>query len=201
MRKSAFQAAFPAFTAVVQVGSPSSQLAGRVHLHPICSPHDTDHLPFGHYISTAHASPLGYMLHTLNSFLGHVPFPALLLLKKGWGLRFYLSWPSSSSPRLCFLRPTTSPRSSSNSNSTLFFLPFLPFFLSAESSSVSPADWKISGFIAKSSSNETPSLACSSSSSSSTTFLASFLAWACFSRLGTSSTATGSACATGVTSG
>jgi len=72
MRKSAFQAALPAFTAVMQVGSPSSQFAGRVHLYPICSPHNTDHLPFGHYISTAHASPLGNMLYALNSFLGHL---------------------------------------------------------------------------------------------------------------------------------
>src|SRR5215211_4941521 len=72
MRKSAFQATLPAFTAVMQVGSPSSQFAGRVHLNPISSPHNTDHLPFGHYISTAHTSPLGYMLYALNSFLGHL---------------------------------------------------------------------------------------------------------------------------------
>src|SRR6185436_28784 len=99
----------------------------------------------------------------------------------------YQSAVKSSSPRLCFLRATTSPRSSSNSSATLFFLPFLPFFLSSASSAAG-AVWKISGFIENRSSSEAPSLACSSSSSFSTTFFDSFLAGAGFSPTGTSTT-------------
>ena len=98
MRKSAFQATLPAFTAVMQIGSPSSQFAGWVYLHSICSPHNTDHLPFGQNVSTAHASPLGYMLYTLNRFLRHLqPSPPPPCFGRGirvWGLHY------QSSPRV-----------------------------------------------------------------------------------------------------
>jgi hypothetical protein len=73
MRQSAFQAPFPAIAAVMQVGSPSSQFAGRVHPNSLGGSHNTDHLSLGQNFTTAHASPLGYMFHTLNGFLlGHL---------------------------------------------------------------------------------------------------------------------------------
>src|SRR5215216_4081558 len=166
MTKRAFQAMFPTFTPVVQIGPSPGQFPGWIDLHSSRRPDNTDHLPLGQNFTTAHACPLRHVLDSLNRFLRHLhlkSLPCATTLSL-----YYQSSPSSSSPRLCFLRPTTSPRSSSSTSSTLFFLPFLPFFLSAESSSSAPGVWKISGFIEKSSSNETPSLACSSSSDSST---------------------------------
>ena len=47
MCQPAFQAAFPAFTPVVQVGPAPGELAGRVHQHTLGGPHETDHLPLG----------------------------------------------------------------------------------------------------------------------------------------------------------
>src|SRR5215211_9157896 len=204
MCQCALQGALPTFFAVVQVGTSSSQFAGWVHLYSISCAYQADHFPFGQHFPTTHTSPLGHMFHTLNRFLSHLHLKPLLrlphlhshsvslrgkvsagLLKQRQSLYYHSS--SSESPRLCFLRPTTSPRSSSSTSSTLFFLPFLPFFLSADSSSSPAGVWKISGFIEKSSSSETPSLACSSSSCS-PTFFGSFFAGAAFSTTGASST-------------
>src|SRR5215211_728937 len=206
MCQCALQGTLPTFFAVVQVGTSSSQFAGWVHLHTIGCAYQADHFPFGQHFPTTHTSPLGHMFHTLNRFLRHLhlkPLPRLPhlrshsislwgqasagLLKQRQSLYYHSS--SSESPRLCFLRPTTSPRSSSSTSSTLFFLPFLPFFLSADSSSSPAGVWKISGFMEKRSSSETPSLACSSSScaSRSRVFFESFLAAVCASSTGTTS--------------
>jgi hypothetical protein len=77
MTKRTFQAKFPAFTPVVQIGASPGEFAGWVYLHSIRGSHKTNHLPFGQNFSTAHARPLGYMFYTLNSFLRHLHLKSL----------------------------------------------------------------------------------------------------------------------------
>jgi hypothetical protein len=72
MAESAFQAALPAFPAVVQIGSPAGQLTGRVDLHSISRPDNTHQRPLGQDFTATHARPLGHMFHTLNRFLRHL---------------------------------------------------------------------------------------------------------------------------------
>jgi hypothetical protein len=62
----------------MQIGSPPSLFPGRVHLHSLGGSHNADHRSFGQYFTTAHTSPLGHMLHTLNrSFLRHLYLTSL----------------------------------------------------------------------------------------------------------------------------
>src|ERR1051326_281647 len=113
----------------MQIRTSTSQFTGGIHSHTFSCTHNTNQSTLGQHFPTADACPLGHMLHTLNKFLGHAPISPLL--REGQSQSSYSFSPKISSPRLCFLRATTSPRSSSNSRATLFFLPFLPFFLSS----------------------------------------------------------------------
>jgi len=77
MTQRAFQAALPAFTPVVQIGSPPRQFSGWVYLHSIRSPHNTNHLSLGQNFSAAHARPLRHMFYALNRFLRHLHLKSL----------------------------------------------------------------------------------------------------------------------------
>ncbi|CAG0973987.1 hypothetical protein ANAEL_01338 [Anaerolineales bacterium] len=72
MSQGAFHAAHPAVMFIVQVGSPSSHFASRIHPHPISCADDPHHLSLGQDFAASHASPLRHMLHTLNRFLRHL---------------------------------------------------------------------------------------------------------------------------------
>ena len=49
MSQPALKSAFPAFAPVVQVGTATSELAGRIHQDRICGSYEADHLPFREY--------------------------------------------------------------------------------------------------------------------------------------------------------
>jgi hypothetical protein len=72
MTERTFQSTLPAFTPVVQIGSPPRQFTGWVYLHSIRSPYNTNHLPLGQNFTTAHACPLRHVLYSLNRFLRHL---------------------------------------------------------------------------------------------------------------------------------
>ena len=72
MTERTFQATFPTFTPVVQIGSSPGQFAGWVDLHSIRRPYKSNHLPLGQNFTTAHACPLRHVLHPLNRFLRHL---------------------------------------------------------------------------------------------------------------------------------
>jgi hypothetical protein len=69
MRQRAFQAAFPTFAAVMQIGASPANFTGRVHLHPFGRAHDAHHLPLGQNFTAAHTRALGHMLHVWTGFL------------------------------------------------------------------------------------------------------------------------------------
>ena len=77
MTKCTFQATFPTFTPVVQIGSSPGQFTGWVDLHSIRRPDNTNHLPLGQNFTTAHACPLRHVLYSLNRFLRHLHLKSL----------------------------------------------------------------------------------------------------------------------------
>ena len=84
MGEAAFQASLPAGTTVVQIRAASSQLARRVYQHSIGAADDAHQLPLGEHSAASNASPLGNVLHTLNRFLGHLRYKALLCGRLEW---------------------------------------------------------------------------------------------------------------------
>ena len=174
MCQSTFQAALPTFAAVMQIGSPASQVCwlgppAPLRLYARCAPssvwaelHDSPRKSAG-----VHASHVEQVSLTCS-----FKFP--LSLKRG---RVIFTLPRQNhhhracascgrQPRRA-LRPAPTRRFSSCLSCPSSYPRDLPLHAAAV--------WKISGFIVKNSSNETPSLACSSSSSSAD-FLASFFA-------------------------
>ena len=118
------QTGFPTGTTIMQIRAASRQFSGRVNQHPIrCADH-AHQLAFCHHGAASHTSALGNMLYALDRFLRHLqlnfPIPCPFQHKGTRERRMLYSSASSSSPRLWILRPTTSPRSSSSTNSTAF---------------------------------------------------------------------------------
>jgi len=68
---------FPAFPAIVQIGSSSGELASRIHLHSLGCAHQTDQPAFGQNFTAAHTGPLRHMFYTLNRFLRHLRLKSL----------------------------------------------------------------------------------------------------------------------------
>ena len=58
----------------MQVSAASGQFARRINHHPIRTADDAHQLPLCQYRAASNAGPLGYVLHALNSFLGHLRY-------------------------------------------------------------------------------------------------------------------------------
>ena len=56
----------------MQICAASRQLACQVDLNPAGAANDAHQLAFCLYGATTNATPLGYVLHALNSFPGHL---------------------------------------------------------------------------------------------------------------------------------
>ena len=56
----------------MQICTTSRQLARQVDQHPVGAAHDAHQLSLCLYGAASNATPLGNVLHALNSFLGHL---------------------------------------------------------------------------------------------------------------------------------
>ncbi len=68
----------------MQVRAASSQLARRIHPHTVRAADDAHQLAFRQYSAASNASALRDVLHTLNRFLGHLRYQALLFRFLFW---------------------------------------------------------------------------------------------------------------------
>ncbi len=72
IRQSSPHSTHPTIALIVQIGSPSGQFAGWVHLHSISRANDPHHLSFRQNFTASHAGSLGHMFYTLGRFLSHL---------------------------------------------------------------------------------------------------------------------------------
>lgn len=72
MRQSSPHSTHPTITLVVQISASSGQFTSWVYSYPISRANDPHHFSFGQNFAASHAGSLGYVLYSLNRFLGHL---------------------------------------------------------------------------------------------------------------------------------